>query len=417
MGGAWNLVKRRVFGFLRVEIPREIRDSRFVVAKVTASSYGLPRYFLRMNRARFFACLLVFLGFMPSARAHQVASVEFEFLKLDDQWRLLGEMDIAYMLPETRNIPGGPPMSREGVMKSPPEEFARIRKETENTLRKLLRITFADKEVPWRVDFPDFDEKPFELPPEAGDVALISTRLLIDPVAGEGELRIHWSGEQETELIILDEESGKPPVSTLPGGSLILLNQTGEGKPAPVERPVTGGWLQLGFRHALGLDHVLFILGLFLLIPKWRPLVEQSLLFTLAHSITLALAIFGFVHVPEKPLQILIAVTIAWVGIENLMVHQLGKRRLILVFCFGLLHGLGFAGTLAQKLDEVPRDRLVGPLLGFNVGVELAQVSVLVAAFILLWPMRKWTSQVQTVGSACVAIAGLIWVAQYYLPA
>ena len=339
--------------------------------------------------------------------------MELEFQKLDDQWRLTGEMDIAYMLPETRSIPGGPPMSREAVMKSPPEEFARIRKETENTLRKLIRITFADKDVAWRVEFPDFKKDPFELPPEAGDIALITTRLIIDPIPGAGDLRIHWSGEQETELIILTETGDDAEVvSTLPGGSLMLLKQTDAGKSAPVVKPVTGGWLQLGFSHVLGLDHILFILGLFLLIPKWKPLMEQSLLFTLAHSITLALAIFGVVHVPEKLLQILIAVSIAWVGIENLLTHKLGKQRLILVFCFGLLHGLGFAGTLAEKLGGVPRDQLTGPLFGFNVGVELAQICILIAAFILLWPIRKWTRQVQTLGSACVAIAGLIWVAQ-----
>lgn len=298
-------------------------------------------------------------------------------------------------------------------MKSPPEEFARIRKETENTLRKLLRFTFAGEEVAWQVDFPDFTKEPFELPPEAGDIALISTRLRIEPLPGAGELRIHWAGEQETELIILIEEGDDPDIlSTLPGGSLMLLKQTGSGASAPVEKPLGGGWLQLGFRHALGLDHVLFILGLFLLIPKWRPLLEQSLLFTLAHSITLALAVFGIVQVPERPLQVLIAVTIAWVGIENLFVRDLGRRRLILVFCFGLLHGLGFAGNLSQKLDEVPDQRLVGPLFGFNVGVELAQISVLLAAFILLWPMRKWTPQVQKIGSVCIAIAGLVWLAQ-----
>ncbi|MEY3898405.1 MAG: hypothetical protein RLZZ214_3927 [Verrucomicrobiota bacterium] len=340
--------------------------------------------------------------------------MELEFQKLDDEWRLTGEMDIAYMLPETRNIPGGPPMSREAAMKSSPEEFARIRRETENTLRKLIRITFADKEVAWRVEFPDFQNDPFELPPEAGDIALLTTRLVVDPVPGAGDLRIHWSGEQETELIILTETGDDADiVSTLPGGSLMLLKQTDAGKSAPVVKPLTGGWLQLGFSHVLGLDHILFILGLFLLIPKWKPLLEQSLLFTVAHSITLALAIFGVVRVPETLLQVLIAVSIAWVGIENLLTHKLGKQRLILVFCFGLLHGLGFAGTLAEKLGGVPRDQLTGPLLGFNVGVELAQICILIGAFILLWPIKKWTRQVQTLGSACVAIAGVIWVARY----
>lgn len=366
-----------------------------------------------MHFVRIFACLLGLC--LPLLHAHQVASVELEFQNLDDQWRLTGEMDIAYMLPETRNVPGGPPMSREAAMKSPPEEFARIRRETENTLRKLIRITFADKEVAWRVEFPDFKKDPFELPPEAGDIALLTTRLIVDPIPGAGDLLIHWAGEQETELIVLTETGDDADiVSTLPGGSLMLLKQTDAGKSAPVVKPLAGGWLQLGFIHVLGLDHILFILGLFLLVPKWKPLLEQSLLFTIAHSITLALAIFGVVRVPETLLQVLIAVSIAWVGIENLLTRKLGKQRLILVFCFGLLHGLGFAGTLAEKLGGVPRDQLTGPLLGFNVGVELAQIGILIAAFVFLWPIRQWTRQVQTLGSGCVAIAGLIWVAQYW---
>ncbi|MES2922182.1 MAG: HupE/UreJ family protein [Verrucomicrobiota bacterium] len=366
-----------------------------------------------MNFPRFFACLLFFVGSLPWVRAHQVASVELEFLTVDATWRLDGEMDIAYMLPETRNVPGGPPMSREAAMKAPPEELARFRKETENTLRRLIRFTFADKEVPWRIEFPDFKKDPFTLPPEAGDIALITTHIVIDAVAGAGDLRVHWSGEQETELIILTEQGEDASVvSTLPGGSLMLLKQTDTGKSAPVETPVTGGWLQLGFHHVMGADHVLFILGLFLLVPGWKPLMTQSLLFTLAHTITLALAVFGVVHVSAIWVEHLIALSIAWVGIENLMTRKLGKQRLILVFCFGLLHGLGFASVLAEKLGGIPRDQLAGPLLGFNVGVELAQIAVLAAAFLLLWPLRKWTPQVQTIGSAFIALAGICWAVQ-----
>lgn len=363
--------------------------------------------------ARFFICLLFFCRSLPEAGAHQVPSVELEFLKLDSQWRLDGQMDIAYMLPETRGIPGGPPMSRAAAMKSPPEELARIRKETENTLRKLIRITYADKDIPWRVEFPDFKKTPFELPDEAGDIALITTHLIIDAIQGAGELRVHWAGEQETELIILTEEGDNANVvSTLPGGSLMLLKQTDAGKSVAVETPFTGGWMQLGFHHVMGADHVLFILGLFLLVPGWKALLNQSLLFTLAHSITLALAVFGLVHISGVWVEHLIAVSIAWVGIENLFTHKLGRQRLILVFCFGLLHGLGFASVLAEKLNGIPRNQLTGPLLGFNIGVELAQVSVLAAAFLLLLPLRKYTPQVRTFGSAFIALAGLSWVIQ-----
>lgn len=366
-----------------------------------------------MNFTRIFAFLLLFAGCVPVADAHQVPSVELEFLKTDDQWRLEGLMDIAYMLPETRNIPGGLPMSRIEAMKAPPEELARYRKETENTLRKLIRITFADKDVPWRIEFPDFEKKPFELPPEAGDIALLTARIVVDPSSDAGELRVHWSGEQETELIVLTEEGDDTGVvSTLPGGSLMLLKQTGSGAALPVDKPVAGGWLQLGFHHVMGMDHILFILGLFLLSPTWKPLLQQSLLFTLAHSITLALAIFNVVHVPGIWVEHLIALSIAWVGIENLLSRKLNKQRLILVFCFGLLHGLGFATVLSAKLNGLSGSQLAGPLLGFNVGVELAQVSVLAIAFILLWPIRKWTFQVQIIGSVVVALAGVAWAVQ-----
>lgn len=346
------------------------------------------------------------------AHAHQVASVELEFQNTGEEWLLLGEMDIAYMLPETRTVPDGLPLERDLVMASPPEELARIRKATEATLRMLLRLTFAGKELPWRVEFPDFEQEPFALPEEAGNIALISTRLVIDPVPGAGDLRIHWAGEQETELIILIDEGEEPRIiSTLPGGSLMLLNRTESGGFAPVVSPWTGGWLQSGFRHVipLGLDHMLFMLGLFLLLPKWKPLLGQSLLFTVAHSITLALAVLGWVSLPGQLVEILIAASIAWIGVGNLMTRKLGKQRLFLVFSFGLLHGLGFASVLADKLGGVPRDKLGGPLLGFNVGVELAQVTVLCAAFLILWPLRKWTLQVQIAGSACVALAGFGW--------
>jgi HupE / UreJ protein len=366
-----------------------------------------------MQFVRLLIYVLVSLFFVLPLQAHQVATVEFEFLELESQWRLQGEMDIAYMLPETRNIPGGLPMSRKAVMQSTPEEFARIRKETESKLRKLLKIRFGDQDVAWRVEFPDFSKAPCELPEEAGDIALLTTRLVMDSLTGQGELMIDWAGEQETELIILIEEGDEPQImSTQAGGSLMLLRQTGSGEVAPIVKPVSGGWLQYGYFHVFGLDHFLFILGLFFLAPRWKPLVQQSLLFTLAHSITLALAVFGMVKLNGDFLQILIPATIAWVGIENLWVKKLGKYRLILVFCFGLLHGLAFASGLTEKLSRISHESLFWPLLGFNVGLELAQISVILAAFLLLWPIQKWSQQVQMVGSTVVAFAGLIWLAQ-----
>lgn len=367
-----------------------------------------------MNRFRLLGLLLilVLIGAAGRVAGHQVETVEFEFQKTDGQWRLLGEMDIAYMLPETRKVPGGQPLSREGVMKAPPEELARIRRETENTLRSLLRLTYAGKDIAWKIEFPDFEKQPFALPEEDADWALLSTRLVMDAQPGPGELRVHWSGEEESELIILTEDSEEGEiVSVQPGGEILLLNVAASGVATAAEQSATGGWVYSGFSHVLplGLDHMLFILGLFLMVPKWKPLLTQSLLFTVAHSTTLAIAVLGWVVLPGRMVEILIAFSIAFIGVENLLSHKVGKLRYILVFCFGLIHGLGFASVLADKLEKVPPDRLTGPLLGFNVGVELAQVTVLTLAFLLLWPLKRWTRQVQTAGSVIVVLAGCGW--------
>jgi len=215
-----------------------------------------------MKLIRFIFLMLVWTSLQPLASAHQVETVEFEFQAEEHQWRLLGEMDIAYMLPESRKQPFGQPLSRESVMKAPPEELARIRRETEKTLRQLMRLTLAGKEVPWRIEFPDFKKSPFNLPEEMADWALISVIIIMDACPGPGELRIHWSGEEESELIILlaNNNDGEI-VSVQPGGELVLLQVAATGEGTSTSLSTFGGWVQSGFRHVLplGLDHMLFI--------------------------------------------------------------------------------------------------------------------------------------------------------------
>ncbi len=365
-----------------------------------------------MRFLRFIAVLLVLSGFAQFASAHQVETVEFEFQKLETEWRLLGEMDIAYMLPETRKLPGSEPLSREGVMKAAPEELARIRRETENTLRQLLRISFADEDIPWRIEFPDFKKVPFALPEEMADWALLSVRVIVDPRPGPGDLTIHWSGEEKAELIILTEDSENGEiVSVRPGGKLVLLKVAASGVATAAPQSSFGSWVISGYRHVLplGLDHMLFIFGLFLMVLKWKPLMWQSLLFTLSHSVTLALSVLGWIQIDGKTVEVLIAFSIAFIGVENLVSHKVGKLRYILVFCFGLVHGMGFASVMADKVRGIPRDQLTEPLLGFNIGVELAQISVLVASFLIFWPIKKHKRLAQTVGSVFVALAGTGW--------
>lgn len=350
---------------------------------------------------------------------HSVDSVELEFLHDDKRWWLEGEIDIAYMLPEVRNDPGQGALSREGVMKAPPEELARIRRETEKTLREWCKLSFAGKEVAVKFEFPDFDKVPFALPPEAADWALLTTRMVVEPLPGPGVLRIDWRGLEGTELIILDEAGDGRLVSVLPDDHCDLLevaapvNEGEAGETKHVESKAGGfwSWVSNGFRHVfpIGLDHILFILGMFLLAPRWKVMAWQSLLFTLAHSVTLALAVFGLVHVSQPWVNLGIALSIAYIGVENLFLKQFGWRRVVLVFGFGLVHGLGYAGGLAKDMQSLPKERLVMPLFGFNLGVECAQVFVIFLAFVLMWPVRKRIKEVSMVGSLLIAIVGLVW--------
>jgi len=171
--------------------------------------------------------------------------------------------------------------------------------------------------------------------------------------------------------------------------------------------------IALGFTHIVpgGLDHVLFVLGLFLLASRTRTLLLQISAFTLAHSATLALAALGLVSVPSAIVEPLIAVSIAYIAIENLMTTSISKWRLAVVFGFGLLHGLGFAGALAEL--GISGTDLPVTLVGFNAGVELGQLAVVLAAAIVmrLLPVASVNRRryLTNPASAGIAAMGVFW--------
>jgi HupE / UreJ protein len=172
----------------------------------------------------------------------------------------------------------------------------------------------------------------------------------------------------------------------------------------------------LGYTHILpkGLDHILFVVGLFLLGTRWRPLLLQVTLFTIAHSVTLGLSMLGIVSLPSSIVEPLIAFSIAYVAVENLFTTELSPWRGALVFLFGLLHGLGFAGVLGEL--GMPRGQFGLALVSFNVGVELGQLSVIALATLAVgwWRVsnldryRRW---VVVPVSLAIALVGLYWTA------
>jgi hydrogenase/urease accessory protein HupE len=171
-----------------------------------------------------------------------------------------------------------------------------------------------------------------------------------------------------------------------------------------------------GFRHILarGLDHVLFVLGVFLLSTRLRTVVAQLSAFTVAHSITFGLSMYGIMSLPPGIVEPAIALSIAYVAVENLTTSRLRSHRVALVFAFGLLHGLGFAGALSAL--ALPRSQFLFALVGFNVGVEAGQIAVVVLALAASAPWRRspvnYRRFVLVPSSIAIAAIGLFWTIQ-----
>src|SRR5688572_6062485 len=157
----------------------------------------------------------------------------------------------------------------------------------------------------------------------------------------------------------------------------------------PTRLEIVRQYLWLGYTHILpkGVDHILFVLGIFLLSPRLKTMLLQVTAFTIAHSITLGLSIYGILSLPSRIVEPLIALSIAYVAIENLLTRELKPWRVALVFIFGLLHGLGFAGVL--RALGLPRDEFLTALVTFNLGVEGGQLTIIAIATIAVLPFTN----------------------------
>jgi hypothetical protein len=177
-------------------------------------------------------------------------------------------------------------------------------------------------------------------------------------------------------------------------------------------------WIAAGAQHIipLGVDHILFILALFFLNMRLVPLIAQITVFTIAHSITLCLAALDIVHFPAGLIEPIIAASIVYMAINNLLTSQVAKHRLSIIFFFGLIHGMGFASALESLFPS--DDWGLQTLFLFNVGIELGQITVLLIALSLFsWlrsnPKRK--EQVFRFANLTIAGVGLYWFIQRVL--
>lgn len=181
-------------------------------------------------------------------------------------------------------------------------------------------------------------------------------------------------------------------------------------------------YLKLGFQHILplGADHILFVVGIFLFSSELKPIILQVTAFTIAHCITLVLAMLRIISLPVQITEPIIALSIFFVAAENILNNKLKTSRIILVFLFGLIHGLGFAGVLTEI--GLPKHAFFQMLLLFNIGVELGQLTIIILLWLLIgkWFSKKnwYRKRVVIPISISIAIIALHWTIQriFFIP-
>lgn len=249
----------------------------------------------------------------------------------------------------------------------------------EHIFRERLAVSFDGVAAHPTIDF--------RVAPPSGELSPWTATIRLTGDAPPGAARFVWNYSWTFATYALRVASrDDAPVATewLEGGESSAPYVIGAGTPRVGRTAIAGQSFGLGLTHIVpyGLDHVLFVLGLFLLSTRWASLLWQVSAFTVAHSLTLGLGIYGVVGAPPAIVEPLIALSIAYVAVENLLWSELKPWRVAVVFACGLLHGLGFAGVLTEV--GLPHGEFMTALVAFNVGVESGQLLVIAAAFALV---------------------------------
>ena len=363
---------------------------------------------------------LFFTGLFPLC-AHEV---EQHFMRLtldDDHLSARLEMDAGYALPEMRSNEDDSLPTGAWFDALSPEEKERIKTEGERYLQDVLLLQLNGIAVSPDISFGQWGTEWTQYFKDRPDTFMrMVWEIRWDYGSEKGDLELFWNEPEDGPSLALATVSDgrEHPLVTISQGEIYSLAYIDGVKQAPPVVTDHGfsffGWLKQGFLHVIpaGLDHILFILGLFLLTPKLKPLLTQSLVFTLAHSITLGLTVAKKIPFDAGIIEPLIALSIAYVAIENLFLKELKPWRLGLIFALGLLHGMGFGSVMS----ELPMDpsQLIVPIIGFNLGVEAAQVTILLIALAVTvwWNEKKEYQWLRIAASLAIAVTGLVWTVQ-----
>ena len=362
---------------------------------------------------------LVLLLACGSAAAHEIrpAVATLEFLA-DSRYEIAITVNIEAVVAAVS------PQHRDTDESPNAREYNRLRALTPEALRAVVEEQIKQYLDGIEIEFGGARVRPvlagFDIPP-VGDVALsrqTTVRLGGATPAGAKTAAFRYA-ERFGSCVLRVREGERLDAVWLKNGERSPPYAIGRGFDQRTLADVLLEYTVLGFTHIvpLGLDHILFVLGLFLLSTRLAPLLIQVTAFTVAHTVTLALSVYDVVSLPPSVVEPLIAASIVYVAVENMLTPQLKPWRALVVFGFGLLHGLGFAGVLHEV--GLPHGQFVPALVSFNVGVELGQLAVITVAYLAVgaWGRnRSWyRPRVVIPASATVALVGLFWTVQRVL--
>ena len=374
---------------------------------------------------RVFSILVTYflLLFPQFASAHDLKQIKSVIEIKDDEWSALVNIEAWALYPEAgKHVPPEEAEVYAGKIWAETldaNDFAVMKKTASTYLKDCLQLSLGEKSLDYEVIFERFENAtPIWEYTEKGQ-AVFQVKLSGKfPNNAKGPLLLKWEDYQDEPLALqvatwngsAEKQTAVMRIESKKTEQIALIDATSTGGSTSKNSSLLT-WIIAGFEHILpkGLDHILFILGLFLLQPNMRALLWQSTAFTVAHSITLGMVVMGWCHVSSSIVEPAIAISIVYVAAENLWVKELKPWRVGLIFCLGLLHGMGFASVM-QELD-IPAGSVMKPLLGFNLGVEFGQVMVLIATFIVTFPFLKKPiyAKIRLVGSLMIALTGLYW--------
>jgi len=366
-----------------------------------------------------FLLLWLCLGQAASSLAHEIRPAVATLTLEPD-----GRYEIAIVVNMEAVIAGVSPQHRDTDESPNARDYNRLRALAPDALRKMIEAEAARYLDGIELQF---DGAPVRLNlsgtevPPVGDIALsrqTMMRLTGTVPAAVKTLTFSYASRYGS-CVVRVREGERLDAVWLRNGERSAPYVLGKGFDQRTLAAVLREFTVLGFTHILplGLDHILFVLGLFLLSTRMAPLLIQVTAFTIAHSVTLALSVYGIVSLSPTIVEPLIAASIVYVAVENMLTSQLKPWRALVVFGFGLLHGLGFAGVLQEV--GLPHGQFVPALISFNVGVELGQLAVIMLAYLAvgIWGRNKtwYRPRVVIPTSAAVAAVGLFWTVQRVL--